>query len=76
MPHAANPLNAQNICVGKSEAAAMLSLSPNRFSELVKSGAMPKPREVGTRRLWIVSELHSCAAALPSQEENDTWGDL
>ena len=64
------------ICVSKSSAAAMLNLSPNKFSELVLSGAMPKPRCVGSRRLWLVNELYTCAAALPSQDEDDTWGDL
>jgi hypothetical protein len=64
------------ICVSKSSAAAMLNLSPNKFAELVQSGAMPKARCVGSRRLWLVNELYTCAAALPSQDEDDTWGDL
>lgn len=54
----------------------MLNLSPGKFSELVETGAMPKPRCVGSRRLWLVTELYTCAAALPSQDEEDTWGDL
>jgi len=54
----------------------MLNLSPGKFSELVQSGAMPMPRCVGSRRLWLVNELYTCAAALPSQDEEDTWGDL
>ena len=54
----------------------MLNLSPGKFSELVQSGAMPKARCVGTRRLWLVNELYTCASALPSQDEEDTWGDL
>lgn len=68
--------NIPAICVSKSSAAAMLNLSPGKFSELVETGAMPKPRCVGSRRLWLVSELFTCAAALPSQDEEDTWGDL
>jgi hypothetical protein len=64
------------ICVNKASAAAMLNLSPAKFSELVEAGAMPRPRCVGSRRLWLVTELHSFAAALPSQDEEDTWGDL
>lgn len=64
------------ICVNKSSAAAMLNLSPGKFSELVQLGSMPKPRRVGSRRLWLVAELYTCAAALPSQDEEDSWGDL
>ncbi|WP_197922936.1 hypothetical protein [Thiosulfatihalobacter marinus] len=73
-----NPIqsNVPAICVSKSSAAAMLNLSPGKFSELVEAGAMPKPRCVGSRRLWLVTELYTCAAALPSQDEEDTWGDL
>jgi hypothetical protein len=64
------------ICVNKSSAAAMLNLSPGKFSELIDAGAMPKPRCVGSRRLWLVNELYTFAAALPSQDEEDTWKDL
>lgn len=76
MSNSALPSNVPAICVSKSSAAAMLNLSPGKFSELVLSGEMPKPRCVGTRRLWLVNELYSCAAALPSQDEEDTWGDI
>lgn len=76
MSNSAIPSSTPAICVGKSSAAAMLNLSPGKFSELVQAGAMPKPRCVGSRRLWLVNELYTCAAALPSQDEEDTWGDL
>lgn len=76
MSNPAIPSSIPAICVSKSSAAAMLNLSPGKFSELVLSGAMPRPRCVGSRRLWLVSELYICAAALPSQGEDDTWGDL
>lgn len=68
--------NIPAICVNKLSAAAMLNLSPGKFSELVQLGSMPKPRCVGSRRLWLVNELYTCAVALPSQDEGDTWEDL
>lgn len=68
--------NISAICVNKSSAAAMLNLSPGKFSELVQLGSMPKPRCVGSRRLWLVDELYTFASALPSQDDEDTWGDL
>lgn len=76
MSNSAIPPTISAICVSKSSAAAMLNLSPGKFSELVEAGGMPKPRCVGSRRLWLVAELYTCAAALPSQAEEDTWGDL
>jgi hypothetical protein len=76
MPNPALSPNTPVICVNKSSAAAMLNLSPGKFSELITAGAMPKPRCVGSRRLWLVNELYAFAAALPSQDEEDTWGDL
>jgi len=76
MPNPALSPNTPVICVNKSSAATMLNLSPGKFSELIATGAMPKPRCVGSRRLWLVNELYTFAAALPSQDEEDTWGDL
>lgn len=76
MPNSAISSSIPAICVSKSSAAAMLNLSPGKFSELVKIGSMPKPRCVGSRRLWLVAELYTCASALPSQDEEDTWSDL
>ena len=76
MSNSAIPSNIPTICVSKSSAAAMLNLSPGKFSELVEAGSMPKARCVGSRRLWLVTELYTCAAALPSQDEEDTWGDI
>tara|TARA_R110002073_G_scaffold88479_4_gene209962 strand:- start:97 stop:333 length:237 start_codon:yes stop_codon:yes gene_type:complete len=76
MSSIAIPSNIPAICVSKSSAAAMLNLSPGKFHELVQSGAMPRPRCVGSRRLWLVNELYTCAGALPSQDEEDTWDDL
>ena len=76
MSNSVLPPNTNAICVSKSGAAAMLNLSPGKFSELVQTGAMPKPRCAGTRRLWIVNELYSCAAALPFLDEDDNWADV
>ena len=66
----------QPLAVSKLDAASMLSISPNTFSKLVGDGSMPSARCIGSRRVWIVSELMVCAAALPSVDEIDTWADI
>lgn len=63
-----------------SEAAIYLSLGTSFFLELVKSGTMPKPRVVGSRRIWDSEELDIAFRALPREGEQnqkvDTWADL
>lgn len=69
------------------EAALYLSISPSFFRKLVKSRAMPRPRVVGTRRIWDVDELDMAFKALPREggeadvafettETRDTWADF
>lgn len=64
------------IAVNKMNAVAMLGISLTKFSELVKSGRMPQPKCIDRRRVWLVSELHVYASALPSLDEEDSWADL
>lgn len=66
------------------EAAVYLSISPSYFRRLVEQGVMPRPRVVGTRRIWDVEELDSAFKALPREggeetlfggEAGDSWAD-
>jgi len=69
-----------------SEAAVYLSLSPSFFRKLVQSGAMPRPRVVGSRRIWDVEELDLAFKALPREDgdadvafvdgKTDSWADF
>jgi len=47
------------------EAAVYLSISPSFFRKLVHERAMPRPRLIGTRRVWDVEELDLAFKALP-----------
>ena len=40
--------------ISESEAAIYLSLSSTFFRKLVERGVMPRPRLVGSRRIWDV----------------------
>jgi predicted DNA-binding transcriptional regulator AlpA len=51
------------------EAALYLSLSPTFFRKLVASGSMPKPRRIGSRRVWDIDELDLAFKALPRDDE-------
>jgi predicted DNA-binding transcriptional regulator AlpA len=47
-------------------AAAYVSVSPNKFLQMIDDGFMPKPVHLGQRRVaWDVRELDSAVDALP-----------
>jgi predicted DNA-binding transcriptional regulator AlpA len=62
-------------------AAAYLSLSPNKFLQMIEEGLLPKPVHLGQRRVaWDVRELDSAVDALPRDNEpnvsaKDGWED-
>jgi excisionase family DNA binding protein len=69
----------------ESEAAVYLSLSPSFFRRLVEEKRMPRPRIIGTRRIWDVDELDLAFKALPREggevevifaEQTDSWSDF
>jgi len=71
----------------ESESAVYLSLLPSFFRRLVEKRAMPRPRVVGSRRIWDVEELDMAFKALPREEgdgdvafvevsERDSWSDF
>lgn len=53
------------------EAAIYLSISPSFFRRLVDQGVMPRPRVVGSRRIWDVEELDVAFKALPREGGED-----
>ena len=53
--------------LSETEAAVYLSLSPSFFHRLVAQGLMPRPRVVGSRRIWDVEELDLAFKALPRE---------
>ena len=65
-------------CVTREAAAAYVSLSPNKFDELVDDGRMPRPKCVDRRRVWDVRELDAAVDALPVDESSDgnSWEDV
>jgi excisionase family DNA binding protein len=69
----------------ESEAAVYLSLSPSFFRKLVEEKRMPRPRIIGSRRIWDVEELDLAFKALPREggevevifaEQTDSWADF
>jgi excisionase family DNA binding protein len=49
----------------REQAAAYVGLSQNKFDDLVRDGAMPRPKCAGSRRLWDVRALDTAFDALP-----------
>ena len=68
------------------EAAVYLSLSPSFFRRLVERGLMPRPRVVGSRRIWDIDDLDHAFKTLPRESgdggslelppaDADSWSD-
>ena len=53
--------------LGEAEAATYISLSPSFFRSLVREGKMPKPKVVGSRRIWDIDELDAAFRDLPRE---------
>ncbi len=71
--------------LSESEAAIYLSLSATFFRKLVEQGVMPRPRLIGSRRIWDVDELDIAFRALPREggeesvadsEGDNSWADF
>jgi hypothetical protein len=67
--------------ISREAAAAYVSVSPNTFDEMVKSGKMPQAKAVTDRRkAWDVRELDLSIDNLPSTNAtaviDATWGDV
>jgi predicted DNA-binding transcriptional regulator AlpA len=52
----------------RDQAAAYLGISPTLFDKLVARGHMPRPRQIGGRRVWDRHELDSAFSALPHDD--------
>lgn len=66
--------------LSEQEAAIYLSLSAGTFRKLVEDGAMPRPRLIGTRRVWDITEIDHAFNELPREGGEpamaDTWADF
>jgi predicted DNA-binding transcriptional regulator AlpA len=60
------------------EAAAAIGVSATTFDGLVEAGEMPRPRKVGTRKIWDVDELRAAFKSLPKDGETrgSSWADV
>ena len=57
------------ITVGRDDAAVLLGIGCSTFEAHVARGTLPKPRQLGGRAVWLVSELRAAAEALPISEQ-------
>jgi hypothetical protein len=57
--------------LGESEAAIYVGLGATKFGELVKAGVMPRPRRVGSQRIWDIDDLDAAFKALPREGEEE-----
>lgn len=64
----------------RMEAAASVGVSVNTFDAMIADGRMPRPRMIGTKKLWDVDELRAAFKCLPKDGEDNragnTWADV
>lgn len=53
------------ITVDRNTAAVLLGIAVSTLENHVARGTLPKPRQLGGRALWLVSELRETALSLP-----------
>ena len=51
--------------LSEAEAALYVGLGSTTFRELVNKGVMPRPRVIGSRRLWDIDDLDAAFRSLP-----------
>lgn len=71
--HAALPPTLAPRGLSRVEAAAYIGLSTSKFDELVESGVMPRPKTVGTRKLWDRHRLDEAFDNLPDDRASGYW---
>ncbi len=64
------PLPCAPIGLSRVHAAGYVGISVNKFDELVDAGLMPKPRRIGSRKVWHRGELDAFFDALPSEADH------
>lgn len=55
------------------------NIGSTKFQAMIAAGTMPRPRLIGTRRVWSVAELDAAFDNLPIEGAtpvNDTWADF
>ncbi len=76
MPRAPLPGSLPPRGLQREIAAAYVGISPTKFDQGVDQGWMPKPKRVGTRKIWDRLALDSAFSALPDDgeaEEANDW---
>lgn len=51
--------------VGRADAAYYVGVGTTLFDDLVRQGMMPRPKAIGSRRLWDLRELDKAIDELP-----------
>jgi len=62
---------AHPVAVSREYAAALLMISDRHFQTQVKLGVFPQPRRIGSRTVWLLSELLEAVARLPADGAAD-----
>lgn len=71
-------LNSPRRGLNETEAATYVGIGTTKFAALVADKTMPKPRIIGSRRLWDIVELDAAFDSLPVEgaETRNTWADF
>lgn len=54
-------------------AAEYVGCSPRKFDDMVREGEMPRPRLIGSKKVWDAQELDEAFDALPRYGEANEW---
>jgi hypothetical protein len=55
------------------EAARHVGIGTTKFEEMVQQGLMPRPKKIGTRRVWDRVALELAFRNLPDESSESAW---
>jgi predicted DNA-binding transcriptional regulator AlpA len=63
--------------LNREESAAAIGVCGTTFDKMVREGRMPRPKMIGSKKLWFLESLKAAFMALPEEEEDGgKWDDV
>lgn len=71
------PAGVERHGLSRDEAAFLIGVGATFFDQLVAQGLMPRPRQLGRRKIWVRDEVLMRLRGLPAEGDTpgDSWSD-
>jgi predicted DNA-binding transcriptional regulator AlpA len=59
--------------IHREEAAAYIGIGATLFDSMMRDGRMPRPKQIGGRKVWDVRALDRAFDSLPDDSDSNPW---